>query len=178
MVYNFFRREMIPLLDFRRVITIISILMIFACNKDSVNSATTTNELSVSQKETLIGLVNKVRKEGCNCGNTAMPPVSPLTWNQKLENAALLHSEDMYENNYFDHVDKQGVDPSIRITNAGYIWASCGENIARGPQSVEEVMNGWLNSEVHCKNLMNKDFKDLGVGRVSTLWTQNFGNPR
>jgi len=104
-----------------------------------------------------------------------MPPVEILTWNEKLETAAILHSEDMFKNNYFDHINKQGLSPSARITNAGYIWSDCGENIANGQLNVVQAMTDWINSEGHCKNIMNKDFKDIGVGHINKYWTQNFG---
>jgi uncharacterized protein YkwD len=37
------------------------------------------------------------------------------------------------------------------------------------------VVDNWLKSPGHCKNIMNKAFKEVGVGRVGDYWTQNFG---
>lgn len=107
-----------------------------------------------------------------------MPPVDTLTWNSKLELAALKHSKDMFDRKYFDHINKKGIGPNARITKEGYIWSTCGENIAMGQKTVEEVMNSWIHSEGHCRNLMNKSFKEVGAGWTGNIWVQNFGTPR
>lgn len=132
----------------------------------------------VAEKELMLSLINKYRKEGCNCGRTFMPPVDTLTWNSKLELAALKHSKDMFDRKYFDHINKKGIGPNARITKEGYIWSTCGENIAMGQKTVEEVMNSWIHSEGHCRNLMNKSFKEVGAGWTGNIWVQNFGTPR
>ena len=44
-----------------------------------------------------------VRKTGCNCGSTVMPPVAAVTWNDKLAKAAYDHSVEMKANDYFSH---------------------------------------------------------------------------
>ena len=62
-----------------------------------------------------------------------------------------------------------------RIKAAGYNWRTYGENIAMGQTTEQIVMNSWLESEGHCKNIMNKNFKDIGVGRSGNYWTQVFG---
>ncbi|MEI7420964.1 MAG: CAP domain-containing protein [Prolixibacteraceae bacterium] len=131
-----------------------------------------------SDNEIMLSLINKYRKEGCKCGRTFMPAVDTLIWNRKLELAALKHSKDMFDHKYFDHINKKGLGPSTRITREGYIWSTCGENIAKGQKTVEEVMHGWITSEGHCKNLMNKSFKEVGSGRTGNIWVQNFGTQR
>jgi uncharacterized protein YkwD len=50
-----------------------------------------------------------------------------------------------------------------------------GENIAFGPPTIAEVMQGWFNSPGHCKNLMNPEFKEIGVAEDRTYWVQDFG---
>jgi uncharacterized protein YkwD len=131
-----------------------------------------------SEKEIMLSLINKYRKQGCRCGRTFMPAVDPLIWNSKLARAAQKHSKDMFDHKYFDHINRQGIGPSTRITKEGYIWSNCGENIAMGQMTVEEVMNGWIMSEGHCKNMMNKSFKEVGAGRTRDIWVQNFGTQR
>ena len=131
-----------------------------------------------SDQEMMLSLINKYRKEGCKCGRTFMPAMDTLIWNRKLELAALKHSKDMFDHKYFDHINKQGKGPSARITKEGYIWKSCGENIAMGQTTLEEVMKSWIMSEGHCKNIMNKSFKEVGAGWTGTIWVQNFGTQR
>lgn len=132
----------------------------------------------ISEKEIMLSLINKYRKAGCKCGRTFMPAVDNLVWNSKLELAALKHSKDMFDHKYFDHIDKKGHGPNARISKEGYIWSTCGENIAKGQRTVEEVMNGWIISEGHCKNIMNKSFKEVGSGWTGDIWVQNFGTKR
>lgn len=104
-----------------------------------------------------------------------MPPVSPVTWNDQLATAAFNHSNDMNSNNYFNHNSPAGSTAGDRITAAGYTWRTYGENIARGYTSEQSVIDGWINSEGHCKNIMNPSFKEMGVARVGNYWTQEFG---
>jgi len=137
-----------------------------------------TDSSLISEKEIMLSLINKYRKEGCKCGRTYMPAVDPLIWNSKLERAAQKHSKDMFDHKYFDHINKQGIGPGTRITKEGYIWSNCGENIAMGQTTVEEVMHGWIMSVGHCKNLMNKSFKEVGSGWTGNIWVQNFGTQR
>lgn len=57
-----------------------------------------------------------------------------------------------------------------------YAWTSYGENVANGYTTEQIVMNAWLGSEDHCKNIMNAGFKDIGVGRDGNYWTEEFGS--
>ena len=124
----------------------------------------------------MLKLINDVRSKGCTCGNTVMPPVGKLAWNTKLAKAAYLHSVDMQSKNYFSHTSKDGRSPGDRIIAQGFNWSAYGENIARGQTSEAAVMNGWLNSEGHCKNIMNARFTYVGVGMEKNYWTQLFGS--
>ena len=145
---------------------------------DNQNPVKISDSNFISEKAIMLSLINKYRKEGCKCGSTFMPAVDTLIWNSKLELAAQKHSKDMFDHKYFDHINKQRIGPKDRITKEDYIWSTCGENIAMGQTSVEEVMKTWILSEGHCKNLMNKSFKEVGSGRTGNIWVQNFGTPR
>ena len=126
-------------------------------------------------KALMLQLINEVRQSGCRCGDTYYYPVAPLTWNDKLEKAASLHSADMYQRNYFSHASQDGKKGGARLDEAGYHWKTFGENIAMGYRNEVDVVEGWLQSPGHCKNIMNKDFKEMGVARVGNYWTQEFG---
>ncbi|MFF4554706.1 sigma-70 family RNA polymerase sigma factor [Streptomyces sp. NPDC001422] len=118
----------------------------------------------------VVALVNKERA-AAGCG--------PLTENADLEEAALDHSEDMAARDFFDHSNPDGEDPGQRITAAGYRWSTYGENIARGQQTPESVMDSWMNSPGHRANILNCSFKNIGVGvhkgSGGPWWTQDFG---
>lgn len=125
-------------------------------------------------KTLLLQMVNEVRKSGCRCGNAWYGAVAPLIWNSQLEKAALLHSNDMYANNYFSHEAKDGSKAGDRIDRLGYRWRTYGENIAFGYRSEREVVKSWLLSPGHCKNIMSPSFKEMGVSRAGDYWTQVF----
>jgi uncharacterized protein YkwD len=166
------------------------LLVLAACQKESdipdenpreetpVTPPNTTGNSAIVfnvNKNIMLQLINDVRSKGCNCGSTVMPPVGILQWNDKLAKAAYLHSADMNSKNYFSHTSQDGRSPGDRITAQGFKWSAYGENIARGQSSEAAVMNGWLNSEGHCKNIMNGRFKYVGVGMQNNYWTQVFG---
>ncbi|HEX4374518.1 MAG TPA: CAP domain-containing protein [Puia sp.] len=158
-------------------------LIFYSCKKDTGSPSTNTKDpgdsTSIATDTTqplMLQLVNAARAKGCTCGTTVMPPVKPLTWNTILAQVALAHSVDMDENNYFSHTGLDGSSPGDRITAAGYIWNSYGENIAEGFSDEQSVMNAWLQSEGHCLNIMNAGFKEMGSGKDGTYWTQDFGS--
>lgn len=123
----------------------------------------------------MLQLVNKVRANGCNCGGKYYAPAPPLAWNGQLEKAAFEHSQDMWRKNYFSHKAPDGSNGGNRIERAGYNWKAYGENIAFGYTSEREVVKGWLSSPGHCKNIMNRNYREMGVSRVANYWTQTFG---
>lgn len=154
----------------------------YSCQKDDgssktppVTSPSGTPVTNVNQS-TLLQLVNNTRQLGCTCGSTVMPPVAAVTWSNQLSTAASNHSNDMSSNNYFSHTGLNGSTAGERITAAGYMWRAYGENIAKGYTSEQAVVDGWLKSEGHCKNIMSPLFKEMGVARVSTYWTQEFAS--
>ncbi|WP_103503532.1 MULTISPECIES: CAP domain-containing protein [Streptomyces] len=117
----------------------------------------------------VLNLVNEERaKAGCR----------PVANDTALAGIARDFSRDMAERDFFSHTDPDGRTPWDRADAAG-ISNLGGENIARGQQSPEAVMDSWMNSEGHRANILNCDFKTLGVGVHNgpggPWWTQNFG---
>ncbi len=129
---------------------------------------------STVNKTTLLKLVNEVRKKGCQCGDTYYYPAPPVSWNNQLEQAAFNHSADMFQQKYFSHVAPDNSRGGTRIERVGYSWKAYGENIATGYNNEKAVLQGWIKSPGHCKNLMNKTYTEMGVARVGTYWTQAF----
>ncbi|WP_158069975.1 CAP domain-containing protein [Cnuella takakiae] len=126
-------------------------------------------------KTGVLRLVNEIRSKGCQCGDTWYGPAAPLLWNDQLEAAAQSHSDDMFTRKYFAHRSPEGKNAGFRIEQAGYKWMSYGENIGMGYRDEAEVVNAWKGSPSHCKNLMNANFKEMGVARNGQYWTQTFG---
>ncbi|MBF0708041.1 sporulation protein [Alkalihalobacillus hwajinpoensis] len=94
----------------------------------------------------------------------------------ELSKVAQAKSEDMRDNNYFAHNSPTYGSPFDMMNQFGVDYQSAGENIAKGQQTPEEVVNAWMNSEGHRKNIMNGSFTHIGVGYVEegNIWTQQF----
>ena len=137
---------------------------------------TTVGVPATVNRAKLLQLVNAVRSKGCQCGDTYYYPAPPVTWNTQLETAAYNHSADMAKNKYFSHAEADGGRAGARLDRVGYAWKTYGENIGEGYKTEKEMVDGWLASPGHCKNIMNKAYRDMGVARVGTLWTQVFGS--
>lgn len=138
---------------------------------------------SAALEDRVLVLVNQYRAAGAVCGDKAFGPAPALTAMGALQTAARGHSKDMATRNYFDHSTPEGVGPSERMKGAGYLGSYSGENIAAGNQTAESTMAQWMKSPGHCSNIMDKDFKYLGVGTFANpgakykfYWTQNFGS--
>jgi len=103
-----------------------------------------------------------------------------LTLDSSLSAVAKKHSEDMAAKNYFSHTNLSGQSPFDRLKSAGISYKTAGENIAAGQKSPSQVVTGWMNSEGHRKNILNKSFTKMGLGYAEsnsgygTYWTQLF----
>ncbi|HEV7786172.1 MAG TPA: CAP domain-containing protein [Thermoanaerobaculia bacterium] len=110
----------------------------------------------------------------------------PLTANARLDQAAQRHAADMLARNYFAHESPEGHTVRERAKDAGYDWRAIGENIAEGQTSVAEVMTTWMHSPGHRRNILDRDFKEMGVGLAfgrsgggyKVEWVQTFGARR
>lgn len=132
-----------------------------------------------------LDLVNEVRARGTRCGTHVFAPAPPMTLSGTLAGVASGHALDMAEHNYFEHQDLAGKSPADRVRAVGYHEKLVGENIAYGPASVEEVVQGWLDSPGHCENIMDPRFAQMGIaysaGRTSRrglYWVQLLAEPR
>jgi uncharacterized protein YkwD len=76
-----------------------------------------------------------------------------------------------------------GKRPGDRVLAAGYDYDSVGENIASTDKDTPEgIVQSWLDSPVHRKQIFDPSFTEIGVGIVAdgkgTVWfTQVFANP-
>jgi len=70
------------------------------------------------------------------------------------------------ENTYFAHYIPGEKTPWQWLETNRYPYKTAGENLARGFQKPEEVLTAWLNSPSHRKNLLNPDFRDIGLAVV------------
>jgi uncharacterized protein YkwD len=137
--------------------------------KDPESSAPVGTSAEAAAEARVLQLVNEERANaGCQ----------PVAANSALRGLAAAFSEDMDARNFFSHTDPSGNDPWERAKAAG-ITGLGGENIAMGQATAEAVMESWMNSPGHRANILNCDFKTLGVGvhfgSGGPWWTQDFG---
>jgi uncharacterized protein YkwD len=133
----------------------------------------------------VLQLVNEVRARGARCGERAFAPAPPVKLSGTLAGVALGHAADMAQHDYFEHEDLAGHSPADRVRAVGYQEKLVGENIAYGPKSADEVVQGWLDSPGHCENIMDPRFAEMGIayapGHASKhglYWVQVLAAPR
>jgi len=176
-------------------------LFFIACG-DTTAPRTTASESSyaVAQKTTqseILKAINEARSvaRDCHDGNGLVSAAPALTWNEDLYASAYEHSYDLAESNTFSHYGS-GTETDItgsnnnkasyfneRIRANGYVgYRTIGENIAGGQSTIHEAVTAWLASPAHCTNIMNPNFKEIGVAVVTNsdseygiYWTQSFG---
>ncbi len=99
---------------------------------------------------------------------------------QELNRSAQGWTNFMVRHNDFFH----GGDWTGRITAVGFHWVSAGENIAAGYGTPAQVVNAWMGSTGHCRNILAPVFSSMGTGvdpegrgsmRNMGMWTQDFG---
>ena len=108
-----------------------------------------------------------------------------LSYNPLLAQAAAAKAANMFSENYWAHNSPSGKTPWSFITGAGYKYVYAGENLARDFGDANSVVNAWMNSPSHRENLLEKNFKEIGVavadgkltGVDGILVVQEFGTP-
>lgn len=137
--------------------------------------------LNAKEKETF-ALHNQIRRDR---------DIRALCVHPILQKAARAHSKDMIERDYFSHNTKgRNENFAERLKRYGYDYRKVGENIAYGSGSFGEprsIMDAWMNSPDHRRNILNRDFKQIGIGTYTgnwqghsdvTMYTADFGLPR
>jgi uncharacterized protein YkwD len=99
----------------------------------------------------------------------------------KLNNSAQRWNQWMVSTGNFTH----GSNFAGRISAVGYNWQTAGENIATGFTTPRDVVNAWMASPDHCRNILDPSFRDVGTGVTGaavgqwatqpSTWTQDFG---
>jgi len=123
---------------------------------------------------TLVTLTNSER---------AKAGLGALSVNSALTSAATAKANDMLAKGYFAHTSPDGRTPWDFITAAGYDYVYAGENLAIGYSSASELMSAWMNSQTHRDNILNPNFREIGIAVVSgqyngaetTIVAQEFG---
>jgi len=129
-------------------------------------TAPTASQVSAFEQQ-VVDLTNQERaKQG----------LPALTLDTELSKVAKEKSLDMKKGGYFSHTSPNYGSPFDMMKEFGITYRSAGENIAMGQSTPEEVVNAWMNSEGHRKNILSSSFTHIGVGHVAegNYWTQMF----
>lgn len=100
--------------------------------------------------------------------------IPALQFERELSEVALLHSKDMFEQQYFSHQSLDGRGLKERIEEKDLYYLAAGENIAAQHLDAPAATEGWLNSEGHRETLLSEQYNFLGVGVYRLYYTQNF----
>lgn len=121
----------------------------------------------LSYEAEVVRLVNAIRREN---------GLGELSLNWELSRVARYKSQDMVDKHYFSHTSPTYGTPFQMMKAFGITYRAAGENIAYGYSTPQTVVNAWMNSEGHRKNILNASFTQIGVGYVSQghYWTQMF----
>lgn len=138
-----------------------------------------SNKTLVLSQENILWYVNQNRS---NHG------LVPLKLNTDLNTSAHLKNADMVTYDYFEHTNPiTGANFDTFFDMSNYSFVRIAENLAMGNFiTSKEVVDAWMESPRHRKNILNPDFRDMGIdiaqgtiGAISTkLITQHFGTPR
>lgn len=108
-----------------------------------------------------------------------------LTVNPKLVAAAQAKANDMAAKGYFAHTSPDGTTSWQWFRDAGYAYASAGENLAVDFSDSEDVEEAWMDSPTHRANIMSGKFTEIGIatavgeldGERTIFVVQMFGRP-
>ena len=118
-------------------------------SREAVNDYSENREAS----DFAMQVLNLVNAERAKVG------ARPLRLNQDLMDAAAIRAEEITR--HFAHERPDGSDCFTLLRNRN---RTLGENIAAGSATPEAVVDQWMHSPGHRANMLNKDFKELGVG--------------
>lgn len=79
-----------------------------------------------------------------------------------LTKSACAKANDMIARNYWSHQSPEGDEPWEFFKASGYGYQNAGENLAYGQTSAQQVVDQWIKSSTHEKNLSG-NFTETGI---------------
>jgi uncharacterized protein YkwD len=104
-----------------------------------------------------------------------------LQLEQTLQSAAEAHARDMAARHRMTHKGSNGSSSASRLSALGYRMRQCGENVAYGQVTCEEVITSWMRSRGHRANILGS-YSQIGAACAIALdgtsfWCVTFGLP-
>jgi len=144
----------------RRYGLVIVLVLVFGL-QIGYNFIKTGQVLGIESNITITSLYERTNQERSKVG------VKTLTLSEKLNQAAYLKAQDMFDKQYWAHDSPDGTEPWKWFGDVGYNYNKAGENLAKNFNTTNGVMTAWLNSIEHKKNVLNPDYEDVGFAVVS-----------
>jgi len=154
-------------------------LVLFAvCMFQALNAAANSPAPKLSAEDRTIGRVVQLTNE-----IRVQHGLAPLQVHPALSKSARWMAQDMVQHDYLRHTDFLGREIDPRLPEFGYEdYREIGENIAGGQLTPEEVVADWMKSPGHRANLLNPNFREIGVAHLvgththyKHYWVQDFG---
>lgn len=123
---------------------------------------------AASERAELLRLVNQERSRA---------GLQPLSDNSALDRVAEQRAQEL--GTLFSHTRPNGQEWSSLYAPMGITeYHAVGENIASGQKSAESVMDSWMHSEGHRRNILDPKYSSIGIGYSvqggQSYWVQNF----
>ena len=138
--------------------------------QNSVFDNITVQPVNCSEEEAeVFRLINKIRKEN---------GVPALKWDMNAYIAARTRCEEIMVN--FSHNRNGDTFDSVYSSIIRNRLSYVGENLGSGQPTAKDVVNDWMNSELHRKNILNPEFENLAVAfgtfddEFYYYWVQEF----
>jgi hypothetical protein len=108
-----------------------------------------------------------------------------LKLNKKLNEAAYLKIQDMFDKQYWSHNSPDGTQPWKWFGDVDYNYSEAGENLAKNFTTTNSVMTAWMDSPEHKKNVLKTEYQDVGFavmdgeldGKPTSLVVALYGQP-
>ena len=142
------------------------IILLSGCVKEEVftKNEDDNNSPDVDIEKQVVEIVNNER---------AKLKLAPLQINESLMSSCDIRAKEIVTKFSHDRPDGMSCFTAIKIQ-----YSAAGENIAKGQNNAEAVMNSWMNSEGHRKNILSENYTHIGVGcfesNKTLHWVQLF----
>lgn len=106
------------------------------------------------ERESILARINQHR---------AAENLPSLREDERMRRAAEARMRDMIELEYWSHEAPDGRPPFVWLSTSGYFYRTAAENLARGFETTELLVDSWMESPGHRANILGADFTDVGI---------------
>lgn len=136
-----------------------AILVIFVCEAMTARAADV--EAFDILPTHIISLTNNIRSQAGHYSLVSDPMIQAV---------AQQKADLMAANNEFQHTLSDGTTSWSLLRTAGYQFQTAGENLAVHFSTADEVVNAWMQSPAHQRNILASEFTTIGIGVATTTW--------